>query len=183
MINAHLSGASKSPAAGSCHRILVAVGFWVCLCLSCLVGVPDAYAQDEPSRGESAQVEAPSASETFSVEHRKELYEKGKKSTGRALLLTLLLPPLADIYAEQYLWAGVTTILLVFAATFASYGLVTDQPTFLTWAAVTGGISYATGGVTSVLGVQAYNRELRRALKVSQVPALEFSGPALSFHW
>ncbi len=119
----------------------------------------------------------------FSAEHRQKLYEKSKKSEGVALLWTLALPPLGNIYAEEYFWAGISGILLVFAGTFVGYALTTDQDTFLVWGAVTGGVSYVTAGVTSVLGVRDHNHQLRRALKVSENASFETRGVSLSFSW
>lgn len=124
-----------------------------------------------------------SGEQYFSQKHRQRLYEESKKSELHAILWTLALPPLGDIYAEEYFWAGITGIFMVFAATFVGFALTTGQDTFLIWGAVTAGVSYTTAGVTSVMGVRSYNHELQRALKVGLANPEDARGISLSFSW
>lgn len=102
----------------------------------------------------------------MSDEHRQEIYEQNRKSPGKAILWTALFPGLGNIYAEQYLLAGVSIIFMVFAATFVGFGLTTRQPRIVGLGGITAGIAYGGGGLASVIGVAQYNKELRRGLKV-----------------
>lgn len=104
----------------------------------------------------------------MSPEHRQEIYEQNRKSSTRAILWTALFPGLGNIYAEQYLLAGMAIVFMTFAGTFVGYGLSTRQPKIITLGAITAAIAYGGGGVTSVIGVSQFNAKLRRGLKVDR---------------
>lgn len=127
-----------------------------------------------------AQQAAPAEAEFLGLEHRQQLYEQSRLTLSGAVGRNLLLPGLGNIYAEQYFYAGLAFSFLVFAASFVSYGLVTEQPEFLWTGAGTAGIAYIGSIGTSIIGVQKYNRERREGLKVEYAPAPGPFAPAWS---
>lgn len=119
----------------------------------------------------------------MSAEHRKKIYEESRKSPTRAVLWTLAFPGLGNIYAEQYLLAGLAISFMAFAAVFVGYGLSTHQPKIVTLGGITAGIAYVGGGTTSLIGVAQYNRKLREGLKIEQTNLHETWGPTLAFRF
>ena len=107
--------------------------------------------------------------EFFNASHRSEIYEKSKKSELSAVGYTLVFPGLGNFYAHQYVTGTVVGMGVVFGITALVFGLTTDQSDWTATGAVLGGSMYLVGGVTSVVGVQDYNSDLRRALKVSDL--------------
>lgn len=102
----------------------------------------------------------------FNEAHRKQIYRRSRLSTTTAVLYNLALPGLGNVYAEQYFTAGLAFSLMVFAAVFVSYGLVTRQTEMLWIGAGTAAIAYPTSIVTSIFGVREYNTKLRQGLKL-----------------
>ncbi len=119
----------------------------------------------------------------MSDEHRREIYEQNRKSAGKAVLWTLLFPGLGNIYAQQYLLAGMAIIFMVFAGTFVGYGLSTRQPKIIVLGGITAGIAYGGGAATAIIGVSKYNAELRRGLKVDAGEFREFGVPILTLRF
>lgn len=141
------------------------------LLLSPGFGPKSATAQEAPVEALVSEdaIEPPSdhsEAEFLGLEHRREIYEASRLTVAGAVGRNLLLPGLGNIYTEQYFYAGLAFSFLVFAASFVSYGLVTDQSEFLWFGAGTAGIAYIGSVSTSVLGVEKYNRERREGLKV-----------------
>lgn len=104
----------------------------------------------------------------MSEEHRRQIYDQNRKRPGKAVLYTALLPGLGNIYAEQYLLAGLGIVLMVFAGTFVGYGVTTKQSNLVVIGAVTAGVAYGGGAATSLIGVSDFNRKLRQGLKIEQ---------------
>lgn len=127
-----------------------------------------------------AQQAAPAEAEFLSLEHRQQLYEQSRLTVSGAVGRNLLLPGLGNIYTEQYFYAGLAFSFLVFAASFVSYGLVTEQSEFLWFGAGTAGIAYIGSIGTSIVGVEKYNRERREGLKVERDAAPGPFAPAWS---
>lgn len=131
-----------------------------------------AHAQQAPSEttvveeASDADASARGEAQFLGLEHRREIYEASRLTVSGAVGRNLLLPGLGNIYTEQYFYAGLAFSFLVFAASFVSYGLVTDQSEFLWIGAGTAGIAYVGSIGTSILGVEKYNRERREGLKV-----------------
>lgn len=115
----------------------------------------------------------------MSPEHRQKIYEENRKKPATAVGYTLLLPGLGNIYAEQYLLAGVGFVLMVFAGTLVGYGLSTKQPKIIVIGAITAGSAYGVGATTSLIGVSDYNRKLRQGLKVEHSDVREVWTPTL----
>lgn len=109
----------------------------------------------------------------FGDSHRQRIYEESRLSRTRAVAYNLVLPGLGNIYAEQYLYAGLAMSLMAFATLFAGYGLYTDQSQYVWTGAGTAGAAYLGSIVTSLLGVHAYNEELQGNLNVGLAPASE----------
>lgn len=103
--------------------------------------------------------------------HRRKLYREGQLHYRTAALRTALFPALGNFYAEQYFIGGLNASLMGFAAVLIPYGLITEQLGF-TWAGVgTVGAAYASGFITSAIGVRKYNRYLRRRLRLTDDPS------------
>ena len=107
--------------------------------------------------------------EFFDASHRSEIYNKSKKSGAKAIGYTLIFPGVGNYYAQQYVTGTVVGMGVVFGMTALIFGLTTDQSEWVATGAVLGGSMYVVGGVTSYVGVQDYNADLRRALKVSDL--------------
>jgi hypothetical protein len=107
--------------------------------------------------------------EFFNAAHRSEIYEKSKKSELSAVGYTLMFPGFGNYYAQQYVTGTVVGMGMVFGLTALVFGLSTDQSDWTATGLVIGGSMYIIGGTTSVLGVQDYNADLKRALKVSNL--------------
>lgn len=121
----------------------------------------------------SAQPASPSADESsnrgdyFGNQHRHRLYRQSKLEYYKAALWTALLPGLGNFYVDQYFLGGLHLSLMGFTALFLSYGLATERMPAVWASVVTSGLAYTSGMTTSLLGVTAYNRRLRRSLQVS----------------
>lgn len=115
----------------------------------------------------------------MSDEHRQKIYEENRQRPHKAVLYTLLLPGLGNVYAEQYLLAGLSFIFAVFAATFIGYGAVNSQPRIIAIGGVVAGVAYGGGIATSLIGVSDNNRRLRRGLKVDKTDVREVWTPTL----
>lgn len=122
-----------------------------------------AFAQETPHERTVAN------GEFFNASHRSEIYEKSKKSELTAVGYTLILPGLGNYYAQQYVTGTVVGMGMVFGITAMVFGLSTDQSDWTATGGVLVGSMYVVGGVTSFVGVQDYNTDLRRALKVSDL--------------
>lgn len=138
-------------------------------------------AQAPADRGTALDAPTPTADDPwfFGADHRQQLYEQSRLTPSQAVLRNLLFPGLGNIYTEQYFYAGLAMSLMAFAASFASYGLVTDQPEFLWTGAATAGIAYAGSIATSIYGVHDYNERLAMGLKLTATAAT----PGLHFTW
>lgn len=119
----------------------------------------------------------------MSDDHRQKIYDESKKSHSKAALLTLAFPGLGNIYAEQYLLAGMAIVFMVFAATFVGYGISTKQNGIIVLGGVTAGIAYGGGIGTSLHGVSVYNRQLREGLKVEQASVAPAWTPMLTLRF
>lgn len=184
------------------HRLLVWVLVVGCFLLGSAVGPRVASAQEssaqqatdakhaapsnpsiEPANA-AATSHAPRSGDPkfFSREHRQKIYEESRLSVAGAVGRNLLLPGLGNVYAEQYFYAGIAFSLMVFAASFVSYGLVTDQSEFLWTGAATAGVAYVGSIGTSIIGVRKYNLERREGLKVEAIGSAEATpfGPTWS---
>lgn len=115
--------------------------------------------------------------------HRQEIYEANRKRGGRAVLLTLAFPGLGNIYAEQFVIAGLAFVAMTFATVFVSYGLVTKQHGIAVTGLIVAGGAYGGGIATSIAGVNRFNRLLREGLKIEQARAAPAFGPTLSFRF
>ena len=135
---------------------------------------------------DTAQTSKPSSDaydEYFmSDEHRRKIYDTNRKRPSKAVLYSLLLPGMGNIYAEQYLIAGIEFVLVVFAGTFVAYGASTSQPRIMVLGGVTAGLAYGSGIATSVVGVNQHNRKLRQGLKVGDEIA-ELWAPPIVFRF
>ena len=103
----------------------------------------------------------------FDADHRREIYEESRLQRRRAVLYSLALPGLGNFYAEQYALGTLFMSTLVFSGMFLGFGLVNNHPDLITLGLVTTGLTYAGAGVTSYLGVQRYNAQLRRNLHLN----------------
>jgi hypothetical protein len=100
------------------------------------------------------------------------LYEEEKKSPGIALLLSLLLPGLGNIYADHPVGAVITWALIIGGVSIAVYGIQHVNPEggggdgvgmfFLGWVVALGGVVYSL--VDSYQSAKEYNHELARRL-------------------
>lgn len=168
----------------------------VVLALCCALTAPVVVAQTPPpqqSEEQTAQESAPQATPLaeptatpspygdyfMSAKHRQKIYEQNRLRPSKAILYSALLPGLGNIYAEQYLLAGLAITLTVFAATFLGYGLSSGQSNIIVLGAVTAGLAYGGGMATSLLGVSNHNRKLRQGLKVGDAEVREVWTPAL----
>ncbi len=122
-----------------------------------------AFAQDTPHKRTVAN------GEFFDASHRSEIYEKSKKNELKAVGYTLIFPGFGNYYAQQYVTGTVVGMGMVFGLTAMIFGLSTDQSDWTITGLVLGGSMYVVGGVTSYMGVQDYNTDLRRALKVADL--------------
>lgn len=124
----------------------------------------------ETATDESAkkEVRTDNDEEYFGLAHRERMYEEAKLSTSNALLYTLALPGIGNIYAEQYLLAGLAFSFMAFTIMFVTYGLTTQQPQFVHMGFVTGGTAYVGGAITSVIGVKRYNARLRESFNFDE---------------
>jgi len=152
------------------------------LAVSCALGPRVVVAQPaQPvQEEESAQTEA---DYFMSLEHRQKIYQQKRKRPGRAVALSLLLPGLGNLYAEQFLVGGLAFIFLAFSAVFLSYGIVTSQPRILRTGLILGGGTYVGALTASLFGVSDYNRELRQGLKVGKADFREVWTPAVTFRF
>lgn len=118
----------------------------------------------------------------FTVDHRWEIYDKTKKSSGTAVLCTLAFPGVGNLYAEQYFVGAAFVAVGVFSLIFVTFGLTTNQDDLIVFGAVTGGSAYIASGITAALGAQSHNEQLRRALALPEErAALESRGVTLTF--
>gem|GEM_PF-2112279 len=160
-----------------CRRLIAWALILAGMLLSPTVGPKPAHAQQAPA--ETAPAAQPDDA-FLGLEHRREIYEASRLTVGGAVGRNLLLPGLGNIYTEQYFYAGLAFSFLVFAASFVSYGLVTEQSEFLWIGAGTAGIAYIGSIGTSIVGVEKYNRERREGLKVERDAAPSPFAPAWS---
>lgn len=107
--------------------------------------------------------------EFFGEAHRRQMYEQSRLHESTAILWTLAFPGLGNVYAEDYLMGAILGMVMVFGTTIVVYGLTTDQSDIVGLGAIGCGAAYLTGGITSVLTVKDFNRELRRGLKVENL--------------
>ncbi len=108
--------------------------------------------------------------EFFSSNHRQQIYEQSRLQHSTAALRSLLLPGLGNIYAEQYLFAGIAFTAVAFSAVFISFGLVSDRSDVAWAGAGLLGATYAASIGTSLYGVSQYNEQLRQGLKITAAP-------------
>ena len=101
------------------------------------------------------------------------LYEEEKKSPALALVLSLLLPGVGNIYADHAVGALITWVLIIGGAWLAWWGIerevnrapgesVDGTPIVVGYLAVLGGIVYSL--VDSYQSAKEYNRELAKRL-------------------
>ena len=144
--------------------------------LGCVVAPGALVAQSAPTQQSSSEV----YDDYFmSPEHRRAIYEESRKKPQKAVLYSLLLPGVGNVYAEQYLLAGLSFVLVVFAGTFIGYGIANDQPRIIAIGGVTAALAYGGGVATSLLGVSDHNRKLRQGLKVEGADVREMWTPTL----
>jgi hypothetical protein len=126
-------------------------------------------------------VKTDSGDDYFGQTHRERMYRQSRLSSTRALLYTLALPGLGNVYAEQYFLAGLAFSLMAFTAMFVLYGVSTQQPQFVHMGLITAGVAYTGGAVSSYLGVKKYNRRLRDSFNLddsrSALPTSPFELP------
>lgn len=127
---------------------------------------PAAVEIDTELEDDETEADEADDQEFFGDSHRRRLYEESRLSSTRAVLYNLALPGVGNVYAEQYLYAGVAFSLMAFAGLFVGYGLYTDQSRFVHMGLGTAGFAYGGSIVTSLLGVREYNEELRGNLNV-----------------
>ena len=103
------------------------------------------------------------------------IYEEEKKSPGLALVLSLFIPGVGNIYADHAMGAVITWALIIGGASIAVWGINHSNPDtggggsvdaggalFMGFFVALGGVAY--GLVDSYLSAQDYNRELARRL-------------------
>ena len=171
-------------------RAIVELSLIVACCLTSGLVVaqqpPEVQATVEQPREEGAtKASEQAAADAYfmSDAHRQEIYEANRKQGGRAVLLTLAFPGLGNIYAEQFLIAGLAFVAMTFATVFVSYGLVTKQHGIAVTGLIVAGGAYGGGIATSIAGVNRYNRLLREGLKIEQSSLAPALVPTLSFRF
>lgn len=132
-------------------------------------GAEPVVAEAAPDQQPTAEPDESSEDYFMSDAHRQRIYEQKRKKAGKAVLLSLALPGLGNIYAEQYLVGGLAFIFLAFTGVFLAYGLATQQPRVLGTGIILGVGTYTVSLGTSLLGVKRYNRLLRQGLKVEEM--------------
>jgi hypothetical protein len=103
------------------------------------------------------------------------IYDEEKKSPGLALVLSLFIPGVGNIYADHAMGAVITWALIIGGASIAVWGINHSNPDggggggvdaggalFMGFFVALGGVAY--GLVDSYLSAQDYNRELARRL-------------------
>lgn len=150
------------------------------LTLGCLFAPLSVVAQTAPpQQSTSAKIDGAYDEYFMSEDHRQKIYDTNRKRVSKAVLYNCLFPGVGNIYAEQYLLAGLAFVFTAFAGTFIGYGLVNKQPDVVAVGGVTALIAYGGSITTSVFGVERYNRELRQGLKIDQTSVGEVWTPAL----
>jgi hypothetical protein len=125
----------------------------------------------------AGNVKTDSGDDYFGRSHRERMYRQSKLSSTRALLYTLALPGLGNVYAEQYFLAGLAFSLMAFTAMFVLYGVSTQQPQFVHMGLITAGVAYSGGAVSSYLGVKKYNRRLRDSFNLDDTRSARPTSP------
>lgn len=113
----------------------------------------------------------------FSLEHRRELYRQSRLSPWAAVGWTFLLPGLGNLYAEQYLLAGLGFVSFTFSGSFLAYGYAADSAPFQLLGYSFAALAYGGGLTTSLLGVRRYNRNRRQSLGLDDELAGQLSLP------
>lgn len=113
----------------------------------------------------------------FSLEHRRELYRQSRLSPWAAAGWTMLLPGLGNLYAEQYLLAGLGFVSVTFSGSFLAYGYAVDNLALRVLGFGFAGIAYGGGLGTSIPGVHRYNRQRRQSLGLDDQRAHFRFGP------
>jgi hypothetical protein len=122
--------------------------------------------------------------EFFGAAHRMRIYEQSRLSHRRATLYSLALPGLGNLYAEQYLGAGLAFSMLTFSAIFITYGLRSNRSDVAYIGLGLAGLTYGVALGTSLRGVSAYNDVLRRSLKIEDASLAPVApGLTLSFEF
>ena len=160
----------------------VAVAFM--LALACSLAPLRVVAQTPAAQqSPSTQIDGAYDEYFMSDEHRQKIYDANRKRVGKAVLYNCLLPGLGNIYAEQYLLAGLAFVFVAFSATFIGYGLANEQSNVVAVGGVTALIAYGGSIGTSIYGVSNHNRELRQGLKIGQTDVREVWAPALTLRF
>ena len=117
------------------------------------------------------------------------IYEEEKKSPGLALILSLLLPGLGNIYADHAMGALITWGLIIGGASIIAWGANHTNPDggqsggvdaggafFMGFFVIFGGVAYSL--VDSYLSAKDYNRELaqRLGLPVVSIAPIRMGG-------
>lgn len=160
------------------------------ICISAIVAFASAaFASDgggdDPEGTQSASIDTASPDtqrRLFDSDHRLELYETSRLERRRALLYSLALPGLGNFYAEQYALGTIALTALVFSAIFVGYGAINGQSQLLRIGLVTTGLTYVGSGISSYIGVQRYNDELRRNLHIESASASQYP-PVTTVGW
>jgi hypothetical protein len=92
------------------------------------------------------------------------LYRQSRLSPWAAAGWTLLVPGLGNLYAEQYLLAGLGFVSFTFSGSFLTYGYVADNLPFRLLGFSFAALAYGGGVATSLVGVRRYNRYRRQSL-------------------
>jgi len=144
----------------------------------------DAADATENDAGTDASVEPPASgdeqsadSNRFSHEHRRELYRQSRLSPWAAAGWTMLLPGLGNLYAEQYLLAGLGFVSVTFSGSFLAYGYAIDNLALRVLGFSFAAIAYGGGLGTSIAGVHRYNRQRRQSLGLDDQRAHFRFGP------
>ncbi len=133
---------------------------------------PDSTVEPPTSDDSSADT-----SDRFSLEHRRDLYRQSRLSPWAAAGWTMLLPGLGNLYAEQYLLAGLGFVSVTFSGSFLAYGYAVDNLALRALGFSFAGIAYGGGLGTSIAGVHRYNRQRRQSLGLDDQRAHFRFGP------
>jgi len=128
----------------------------------------DRPSSERRAAADRGPADPPEGDDYFGDAHRRKLYEQAKLDYSKAALWSALFPGLGNFYAEQYFIGGLNASLMGFTAVLLPYGFVTDQMGFVWTGLGIAGTAYVSGFATSFIGVENYNRRLRRGLRLSQ---------------
>lgn len=165
------------------HLLIIALLAALVLCATPVVAQDSPVVTGSTSELEDAATEQSAEDYFMSEEHRLAIYDARRKRPVNALLLSLALPGLGNVYARQYLVGGIALTFMVFSGVFITYGFSTSQPDIATTGFILAGGTYVGATTIALVGVSDYNRDLRRALKIEGLVLDEVFTPALAIRF